>query len=57
MNVLRLVDADRVHGHRHTLLDPLGLQNRARVASLDISYHQLISVDLDTRFKTGSLFF
>ncbi|MDT8409065.1 MAG: 2-oxoglutarate dehydrogenase E1 component [Wenzhouxiangellaceae bacterium] len=53
--VLRLINAYRVRGHQRADLDPLGLSERPTVPDLDLEFHNLSELDLDTEFHTGSL--
>jgi len=54
--VLRLVNAYRVRGHQHALLDPLQLREREDVPDLSPNFHHLLSEDMDQLFNTGSLY-
>ncbi len=56
VQVLQLINAYRGRGHQHAKLDPLDLMERQKVPDLDLSFHGLSRADLDTVFKTGSLF-
>ena len=53
--VLRLINAYRVRGHQRARLDPLGLSERPEVPDLELDFHNLSELDLDTEFHTGSL--
>ena len=53
--VLRLINAYRVRGHQRAKLDPLGLSERPEVPDLELAFHNLSELDLDTEFHTGSL--
>ena len=55
VHVLQLINAYRFLGSRHAALDPLQLHDRQVVPELDLAYHGLSEVDLDTVFNTGSL--
>ncbi len=57
VRVLELISAYRHRGHRRARLDPLGMWERSPVPELDLGYHQLSEVDLDTVFHTGSAHF
>ncbi|QAX81986.1 2-oxoglutarate dehydrogenase E1 component [Candidatus Pseudomonas adelgestsugas] len=53
--VLRLIQAYRMHGHQAAQLDPLGLWKRSTPVELSINYYGLTNIDLDTVFRTGDL--
>ncbi len=56
LQISQLVKAFRVRGHQQANLDPLGLMPREKVPDLELSFHGLSEADMDTEFKTGSLF-
>jgi len=56
VSVLALIASYRNRGHQKAQLDPLGLMQRDHVPDLELKFHQLSAVDLDTAFQTGSLF-
>lgn len=56
ISVLQLISSYRFRGHQKAQFDPLNLQQRAPVPDLDLQFHGLTAADLDTEFKTGSLF-
>jgi 2-oxoglutarate dehydrogenase E1 component len=53
--VVQLISAYRQRGHQKANLDPLGLEQREKVADLDLDFHQLSSADFDTVFQAGTL--
>ena len=53
--VLRLVNAYRVNGHKQARVNPLDSANQELTAELDIAYHGLSELDLNTQFDTGTL--
>lgn len=56
LQISQLVKAFRVRGHQQAKLDPLELMPRENVPDLELSFHGLSQADMDTEFKTGSLF-
>ena len=52
--VSRLIQVYANRGHLVANLDPLGLQERAKLYLLDLEYFGLSDADLDTEFFTGS---
>ena len=54
--VLQLINAYRFRGHRQANLDPLGLDERSRLADLALAYYGLTEADLETVFNAGSLY-
>ena len=57
VNVVQLVNAYRLSGHRKAKLDPLGLWDRNSPRDLDLHFHGLNTADLDSVFQTGDLGF
>ncbi len=55
VRVLQLINAYRFRGHQLATLDPLGLAARPEIAELNLRYHGLSDLDLDTEFDTASL--
>lgn len=53
--VLRLIQAYRLQGHRAATLDPLKLAKRPLPAALSLQDYALTDADLDTRFHVGDL--
>ena len=56
VRVLQLINAYRVKGHEKANLDPLGLTEVADIPEMTLAGNELGEADLDTVFKTGSLF-
>ncbi len=56
VQVLQLIHAYRGRGHQHARLDPLDLMEREKVPDLDLAFHGLSRADMDSLFRTGSLF-
>ncbi len=54
--VLQLINAYRFKGHQKADLDPLKLQSNETIRDLTLEGHDLNEADLDTVFKTGSMF-
>jgi 2-oxoglutarate dehydrogenase E1 component len=54
--VLQLINAYRFKGHQKADLDPLKLQSNETIRDLTLEGHDLSEADLDTVFKTGSMF-
>ena len=54
VRVMRLINAYRVHGHQVASLDPLELQPKEVVPTLDLRFHELSAADLDTVFQVGA---
>lgn len=54
--VANLINAYRVHGHHAATLDPLGMEARPAVPSLEIHYHKLSEADLSQSFYAGDYF-
>lgn len=57
VEVVQLVNAYRLSGHKKANLDPLGLVKPADLAELDLQFHGLTAADLDVVFQTGDLSF
>ncbi len=57
VEVVQLVNAYRLSGHKKAKLDPLGLKNQVNFRELDLGYHGLNRADLDSVFQTGDLSF
>ncbi|MEE9451988.1 MAG: 2-oxoglutarate dehydrogenase E1 component, partial [Gammaproteobacteria bacterium] len=53
-HVLQLINAYRLHGHHHALLDPLNMAERKHIPDLELSHHHLSDADLETIFSTES---
>ena len=53
MQVADLITAYRTHGHHAANLDPLEMEERAPVQSLDLAYHHLSDADLNHVFYAG----
>ena len=51
---MRLINAYRLHGHQVASLDPLELQPKEVVPTLDLHFHELSAADLDTVFQVGA---
>jgi 2-oxoglutarate dehydrogenase E1 component len=56
VRVLQLINSYRVKGHQKARLDPLELAEVADIPEMTLAGHNLGEADLDTVFKTGSLF-
>ncbi|MCP4769485.1 MAG: 2-oxoglutarate dehydrogenase E1 component [Gammaproteobacteria bacterium] len=56
VKVLQLINSYRVKGHQRAKLDPLGIAEAAEIPEMTLAGHELGDADLDTVFKTGSLF-
>ncbi|MGI9302505.1 MAG: 2-oxoglutarate dehydrogenase E1 component [Gammaproteobacteria bacterium] len=56
VSILQLINSYRYLGHRRARLDPLEQYQRPPVPELEIEYHGLQDVDVDTEFNTGSLY-
>jgi len=56
VKVLQLISAYRVKGHQKARLDPLGLAEIPDILEMTLAGNELGEADLDTVFKTGSLF-
>ncbi len=59
VEVVQLVNAYRLSGHKKAKLDPLGLGNHrpGTLPELDLDFHRLSRADLDLVFQTGDLSF
>ncbi|MEY4589272.1 MAG: hypothetical protein RL497_1348 [Pseudomonadota bacterium] len=58
VELMQLINAYRLSGHKKAKLDPLGLQKRASdIEELDLQFHGLTNNDLDLVFQTGDLAF
>ena len=56
VSVLQLINAYRIKGHRRSKIDPLGQQQKDPTKDLTLEGHDLTEADLDTVFKTGSMY-
>ena len=56
VKVLQLINAYRVKGHQKARLDPLALSAVPEISEMTLAGNELSESDLDTVFKTGSLF-
>ena len=56
VKVLQLINAYRVKGHQKARLDPLALSEVPEISEMTLKGNELSEADLDTVFKTGSLF-
>ncbi|MDB4582839.1 2-oxoglutarate dehydrogenase E1 component [Draconibacterium sp.] len=56
VKVLQLINVYRVKGHQKARLDPLGLAEIPEIPEMTLAGNELSDADLDTKFKTGSLF-
>jgi 2-oxoglutarate dehydrogenase E1 component len=54
--VTNLINAYRAHGHHAANLDPLDMEPRSQVPSLELSYHGLNDNDLNRTFFAGHSF-
>lgn len=57
VEVVQLVNAYRLSGHKNAKLDPLGLHAPQKAPDLDLAFHGLNTADLDSVFQTGDLGF
>lgn len=57
VEVVQLVNAYRLSGHKKAKVDPLGLHKPENLEELDLGYHGLNRADLDMVFQTGDLSF
>ncbi len=57
VEVVQLANSYRLSGHRKANIDPLGLLESATSPDLDLRFHGLNSMDLDSVFQTGDLSF
>ena len=54
VEVVQLINAYRLSGHKKAQLDPLGLNNgKTELEELDLHFHGLNNADLDIVFQTG----
>lgn len=53
--VSRLMNAYRINGHKQANVDPLGNTSDAAIPELNIAFHGLSKLDLNTMFDTGTL--
>jgi len=53
--VSRLMNAYRINGHKQANVNPLKNEKKPLVAELDIAFHGLSELDLNTNFDTGTL--
>jgi len=56
VKVLQLINSYRVKGHQRANLDPLAIVEAPDIPEMTLAGHELGDADLDTVFKTGSLF-
>ena len=56
VKVLQLINSYRVKGHQWAKLDPLAIAEVPDIPEMTLAGHELGDADLDTVFKTGSLF-
>ena len=56
VKVLQLINSYRVKGHQRAQLDPLAIAEVPEIPEMTLAGHELSDADLDTVFKTGSLF-
>jgi len=56
VKVLQLINSYRVKGHQRANLDPLAITEAPEIPEMTLAGHELGDADLDTVFKTGSLF-
>lgn len=54
--VMELIEAYQARGHQKASIDPLGIRTPDPAPDLELEYHGLSVVDLDTVFQTGSTF-
>ncbi len=58
VELMQLINAYRLSGHKKAKLDPLGLHKQATdIEELDLHFHGLTNNDLDLVFQTGDLSF
>lgn len=58
VEVVQLINAYRLSGHKKAKLDPLGLNNgKTELEELDLHFHGLNNTDLDVVFQTSDLSF
>ncbi len=57
VEVVQLVNAYRLSGHKKAKLDPLALKPQQPLKELDLNFHRLSRADLDLVFQTGDLSF
>ncbi len=57
VEVVQLVNAYRLSGHQKASLDPLNLRELKTPPDLDLGFHNLNTLDLDSVFQTGDLSF
>ena len=57
VEVVQLVNAYRLSGHQKADLDPLKLREVKNPPDLDLGFHNLNTLDLDSMFQTGDLSF
>jgi len=53
VEVIQLVNAYRLSGHKQAKLDPLNLQEIEKPIDLDLAFHKLNTADLDKTFQSG----
>jgi len=53
--VSRLMNAYRINGHKQANVNPLKKNQTKHIAELDIAFHGLSELDLNTQFDTGTL--
>ena len=53
--VSRLMNAYRINGHKQANVNPLKNEKKPLIAELDIAFHGLSELDLNTKFDTGTL--
>ena len=53
--VSRLMNAYRINGHKQANVNPLKNKKKPLIAELDIAFHGLSELDLNTNFDTGTL--
>tara|TARA_R110002074_G_scaffold228259_2_gene399889 strand:+ start:79281 stop:82100 length:2820 start_codon:yes stop_codon:yes gene_type:complete len=53
--VSRLMNAYRINGHKQADVDPLNSVKEKLITELDITFHGLSELDLNTQFDTGTL--
>lgn len=57
VEVVQLVNAYRLSGHQKASVDPLELREVKAPPDLDLGFHNLNTMDLDSMFQTGDLSF
>jgi len=57
VEVVQLVNAYRLSGHQKAAWDPLNLKTQKNPPDLDLGFHNLNTLDLDSMFQTGDLSF